>query len=171
MGSYSIKMYTLKKIGTVWKNNRVVVSLAAIVVVCGIMLGIRTPLIAVLQGRGGPQLTVIARADGTFDIKEFSKQGQWFSADVVGTGLQITAGRRFGKNVTMANVNVLMQADPGVEDETIRVGLASLAHSGFRRVGFTDPRLSELARRVVSSPLPAPLSGLKSERVASAAPN
>lgn len=164
-------MYIVKNIGHLWKNHRVMVSIVAVIAVCGIVLGVRTPLVAALQGRNNPQLTVIARADGTFDIKEFTKQDQWFSADVVGTGLQITANRRFGKNVNMGNVNVLMQADPGVKDETIRLGLASLAHSGFRRVGFTDPRLSELARRVASSPMPTPLKGLENEKVASASPH
>ena len=80
----------------------------------GVALGSKTPLIAsLLGGNSGPQLTIVARADGTFDIKEFAKQGQWFGPEVVGEGLKITAARRFGDKVEIGTVNVLMQADPG----------------------------------------------------------
>ncbi|MBC8139436.1 MAG: hypothetical protein H8F28_26460 [Fibrella sp.] len=62
----------------------------------------------------------------------------------------------------------MVQADPGVKDETIRTALISIGQSGFHRVGFTDPRLVEIARQVATSPLPKPLAPAQGGTVASA---
>ncbi len=104
--------------------------------------------------RGATTLTIVARADNTFDIKEFAKANQWFYPDSVGEALRVTASRRFGDTVKMESVNVLVQADPGVNDEAVRIALLSIRQNGFQRIGFTDPRLRRIAEQVAQTPEP-----------------
>lgn len=112
-------------------------------------LGGNPPLIAALSGQASTagKLTIIARADGTFDIKEFPKDNQWFAPEVVGDGLKITAAQRFGAKVNPSDVNVLVQADPGASDKAVITALASARDSGFARFGFVDPRLGGVVRQ------------------------
>lgn len=116
--------------------------------------GNNAPLLSALTGHNtaAGKLTIVARADGTFDIKEFPKDNQWFAPDVVGEGLKITAAERFGAKVAPASVNVLVQADPGASDEAVRVALVSARAQGFARFGFTDPRLGEVVKQLASAP-------------------
>lgn len=161
-----IKMQIMNKLRAVWQNKRFVMVVVLFLTLSGVALGSKSPLIASLLGKNrSPQLTIIARADGTFDIKEFAKQGQWFGPEVVGEGLKITAIRRYGQGVKMGNINILVQADPGVKDETIRAALVSVGQSGFTRIGFTDPHLGEIAMRVASSPIPTPVASVKTGKV------
>ncbi|MBC8137004.1 MAG: hypothetical protein H8F28_14075, partial [Fibrella sp.] len=121
-------MHEIKKYLAVWQNKRFMMVVVAFLALSGVALGSRIPMITSLieEGINGPELTIIARADGTLDIKEFAIQNQWFAPDVIGAGLKITAVRRFGRNVKLGNVSVMVQADPGVKDETIRTALISI---------------------------------------------
>lgn len=101
------------------------------------------------------RLTIIARADGTFDIKEFPQRDRWFAPEAVGTGLVITGERRFGKAVKPSSVDVLVKADAGASDEAIKAALSSARASGFTRFGFVDPRLGEVVKRFATYPPPA----------------
>ncbi len=124
---------------------------------CGMMLfGGRAPLFASFAGQNqsATHLTMIARADGTFDIKEFPKADQWFAPDAVGEGLKRTAVSQFGAGADVATVDVMVQADPGAKDDDIRLALNSARMSGFVRFGFADPRVGEVARQVASTSAP-----------------
>ncbi len=113
------------------------------------------PLIAALSGHVNAvsKVTIIARADGTFDIKEFPTENQWFAPDVVGEGMKLTVAKRFGEKVAPSSVNVLVQADPGTSDESVRVALASARTSGFVHFGFLDPRLGEVVTQFAQEPV------------------
>lgn len=116
--------------------------------------GGQAPLMSALTGHmnAASKLTIIARADGTFDIKEFSKEDQWFAPEVVGEGLRITMSERFGAKVQPSSVNVLVQADPGASDKAVITALASARDNGFVRFGFVDPRLGEVVKQFASAP-------------------
>ncbi|MBC7807476.1 MAG: hypothetical protein H7145_15165 [Akkermansiaceae bacterium] len=161
-------MHTIKERLAVWPNNRFVLAVVAILAFSGVALASKVPLIASWAGsaKTGRQLTILARADGTFDIKEFAKQNQWFGPDVVGVGLKMTAIRRFGSDVKLSDVSVLVRADPGVKDETIRIALISVGQAGFQRIGFTDPRLGAIARSIAAAPAPGSPSSVPGESVA-----
>lgn len=116
--------------------------------------GGHAPFLAALTGQANAasKLTIVARADGTFDIKEFAKEDQWFAPEVVGEGLKITVAERFGAKVSPSSVNVLVQADPGASDEAVKVALASARANGFVRFGFVDPRLGEVVKQFAGTP-------------------
>lgn len=150
-------MDSTKKTISLWQSKRFLFAMVAFLALSGAALASKTSLFASLMGGGigsARQLTIIARADGTFDIKEFAKQNQWFGPEVVGEALRITAAHRFGQDVKAGSVSILVQADPGVGDETIRVALVSIGQQGFHRIGFTDPHLGDIARQVIVTPLP-----------------
>ncbi len=142
----------------VWQNKRMLMVVVAFLTLSGVALASKIPMFTAWIGDAdkGPELTIIARVDGTFDIKEYTEQNQWFKPDVVGEGLAITAKHRFGRSVNPDNVSVMVLADPGVKDEAIRTALISAAHHGFHRIGFTDPRLGDIARKIASTPFPDP---------------
>jgi hypothetical protein len=116
--------------------------------------GDNAPLLSALTGHknAASKLTIIARADGTFDIKEFPKANQWFAPDVVGEGLTITAAERFGKKIQPSSINVMVKADPGASGEAIRVALVSARAQGFARFGFTDPNVGEVVKQLANTP-------------------
>ena len=116
--------------------------------------GGKAPLVTALTAHMNvaSKLTIIARADGTFDIKEFPKENQWFAPEVVGEGLKITVAEKLGAKVNPSSVNILVQADPGASDEAVVTALASARANGFVRFGFTDPRLGEVVKQFASAP-------------------
>ena len=126
------------------------VPVAAFAIYSLLPIGGNAPLLSSLIGQAGnAQLTIIARADGTFDLKEYAKPDQWFAPDIIGEALEATAKRRFGHNVNMAKVNVLVQADPGINSDAVRVALLDARAKGFTRFGFADPRLGAVLNRSV----------------------
>ena len=137
------------------------VPIAALAIYSVLPIGGNVPLIAAITGQGAsPQLTLIARADGTFDIKEYAKPDQWFAADIIGEALEATAKRRYGHNVKPANVNVMVQADPGINADAVRVALLDAQAKGFTRFGFADPRLGEVFQQVGATPAAPAIAGL-----------
>lgn len=146
---------TIEKPLVILQNKKFVLAFIAFIALSGVAMGSKTPMLSsLMQGANGRhELTLVARADGTFDINEFAIQNQWFAPDVVGSGLKITAAQRFGTNYPLDHVSVLLKADPGVHEKTIHAALVSLRNTGFQRVGMTDPRLRAIARSVSASSL------------------
>lgn len=116
--------------------------------------GSRASLLGTVIGQGKyAELTIIAHADGTFDVKEYAKPDLWFAPEVVGYALEITAKRRFGEKTKIENISILVKADPGVKPGTIQTGVLSARGRGFVRFGFADPRISAIAQQVASVPV------------------
>ncbi len=138
-----------------WNRAFLVAPLMLMGVGSVVPFGGKAPLLGSLLGtQAVNNLTIVARADGTFDIKEFPKADQWFAPDVVGEGLKVTAAQRFGGKTDIASVNVLVKADPGASDEAVHMALVSARNSGFVRFGFADPRLGQVVKQVASTPAP-----------------
>ncbi|MBC8141041.1 MAG: hypothetical protein H7Y38_06325 [Armatimonadetes bacterium] len=117
-------------------------------------IGNQASLLSAVMGQGSQaQLTIIARADGTYDVKEYAKPDLWFAPEAVGEALEVTAKRRFGNNAKVANINILVKADPGVQPGTIQSGILSARARGFMRFGFSDPRIGSIAQQVTSVPV------------------
>jgi hypothetical protein len=143
-------------------------AVVAFLALSGVALASQVSLITsfIRNSDSGPELTIIARADGTFDIKEFAEKDQWFAPEVVGKNLEITANYRFGRSVESGNISVLLQADPGVNEATVRAGLLSARQHGFHRIGFTDPRLEKIVRHVAQSLETVPAVGERAQKPA-----
>lgn len=85
-------------------------------------------------------LTIVAKADGTFDVDEIPNY--WFGPTAMGGALKKALKLHYGFDAKPDDVKVVVKQDPGATDAAVRTAIDSARTQGFVRFAFADPGLA-----------------------------